>query len=76
LDSFPCEIDKPGTTTVFIGQPVDYVHFDPEEGVTFIEVKSGNAKLSRVQRMIKARIQAGDVKWREVYVRAKKVGGE
>lgn len=62
-DGFPVDIRKPGTSTVFIGQPVDYIHFDPEEGITFIEVKSGGAKLSVNQKKIRALVDEGRVSW-------------
>lgn len=68
LDSFPVDIKKEGSSTVFLGQPIDYVHFDPEEGITFIEVKSGNAKLSSMQKKIIDHIEAGNVFWAEMKV--------
>ncbi len=63
LESFPVDVDKEGTATLFLGQPVDYVHFDPNEGVTFIEVKSGTSGLSQRQRLVRQRIEAGQVRW-------------
>lgn len=63
---FPVEVGKPGTTTVFLGQPIDYLHFDPEEGVSFIEIKSGNAHLSPGQRQLRDRIEEGAVAWHEM----------
>jgi len=46
----------------FMGNPIDYVHFDRETGtVTFIEVKSGNSKLSKIQRLIRNAISANRV---------------
>lgn len=69
LDSFPVDIEKPGTSTVFLGQPIDFVHFDPDDGVTFIEVKSGNAVLSGSQKKIKSLIERGKVNWREIKIR-------
>lgn len=63
LDNFPIDIRKAGTSTVFLGQPVDYMHFDPEEGITFIEIKSGEAKLSASQRKLKSLVQKGKVRW-------------
>ncbi len=39
-------------TARFIGDPIDFVHFD-EDKVTFIEVKSGKSQLSKKQRMIR-----------------------
>ena len=69
LDNFPVDVEKVGTATAFIGQPVDYLHFDPEEGITFIEVKSGNSRLSQSQKRIKELVLAGKVFWREVIVK-------
>lgn len=63
LDDFPVDIHKPGTSTVFLGQPIDFIHFDPDEGVTFIEVKSGGARLNDAQRRIKELIESGAVAW-------------
>ena len=65
-DEFPVDIKKDGTSTSFLGQPIDYIHFDPEEGVTFIEVKSGDSVLSESQRAIKKRVKQGKVHWKEV----------
>lgn len=69
LDNFPVDVKKPGTATVFIGQPVDFIHFDPESGVTFIEVKSGGAELSGSQKRLKQQIQRGLVRWADFRVR-------
>lgn len=63
LEDFPIDIHKAGTSTVFLGQPVDYMHFDPEHGITFIEVKSGESKLSPNQRKLKSLVQKGKVRW-------------
>jgi len=68
--AFPIDIKKKGCSTLFLGQPIDYIHFDPDEGVTFIEVKSGNARLSPSQEQIKAHIEAGNVHWAEVRIEA------
>jgi predicted Holliday junction resolvase-like endonuclease len=68
-EDFPVDIKKPGTQTVFIGQPVDFIHFDSEEGVTFIEVKSGGAKLTPFQKQLKALIEQGKVRWESFRVR-------
>lgn len=71
LDDFPVEVGKPGTSTVFMGQPVDYIHFDPEEGITIIEVKSGDAKVSVNQKRLREHIQAGNVFWAEYRINRK-----
>lgn len=66
---FPVDVKKPGTSTVFIGQPIDYIHFDSESGVTFIEVKSGGSSLSPEQKRLKKAIQDGLVQWKEVRIK-------
>ena len=47
-------------TARFIGDPIDFVHFD-EDKVTFVEVKSGKSQLSKKQRMIRDLIKEGKV---------------
>jgi len=69
LEGFPVDPEKPGTSTLFLGQPIDFVHIDPDQGITFIEVKSGNSKLSANQKKIKALIEDGKVKWAEFQVK-------
>ncbi len=69
IADFPVEVGKEGTTTLFLGQPVDYVHFDPDEGVTFIEVKSGESGLSARQRRPRELVEAGRVRWQTYRVR-------
>lgn len=63
VDEFPVDPTRPGTSTLFLGQPVDYVHFDPDEGVTFVEIKSADSKLSPKQVALRRRVEAGDVFW-------------
>jgi len=61
----------------FIGAPIDYVAFDgmskfnggeneQEITITLIDVKSGNASITKIQRAIKDAIQAGRVRFEEV----------
>lgn len=64
LSGFPCNTQD----IHFLGQPIDYIGFD-EKGVHFIEVKSGEAKLSPKQRKIRDDIQAGKVFWHVVKVK-------
>jgi len=46
----------------FLGMPIDYVVFDLDQGeITFLEVKTGNAKESARQRTIKNIIKSGKV---------------
>ncbi len=49
-------------TARFIGDPIDFVHFD-EEKVTFVEVKSGKSQLSTKQRHIRDLIKEGKVEF-------------
>lgn len=63
VEGFPVDVQKPGTATVFLGQPVDYVHFDPDDGVVFVEVKSGVSQLSPRQRRLRELVEAGRVRW-------------
>jgi predicted Holliday junction resolvase-like endonuclease len=51
----------------FLGQPIDYVVFEDEE-IVFVEIKSGNAKLSAKQKHIKELIQNKCVSWKEVRI--------
>ena len=68
-DQFPVKIDETGSTLSFLGNPIDYIHFAPDGSVTFIEVKSGNAKLNKAQRQIRNAITNGDVYWKEVKIK-------
>jgi predicted Holliday junction resolvase-like endonuclease len=69
LEDFPIDVKAPGTSTVFLGQPIDYVHFGADGEVTFIEVKSGNSRLSDFQERIRAAVKAGNVSWAEYRIR-------
>lgn len=66
---FPCD---PGDAR-FIGKPVDFVAF-PGAGsgaaseVLFIEIKSGDARLTAGERAIRDAIKAGRVRWVEYRV--------
>lgn len=69
LDDFPVTPDKQGTTLTFIGQPIDYIYFDPQIGITFLEIKSGNSKMSEDQRALKRLIEEKKVFWKEFRVK-------
>lgn len=56
LANYPMNPD----TARFIGDPIDFVHFD-EDKVTFVEVKSGKSQLSKKQRHIQDLIKSGKV---------------
>ena len=49
----------------FIGSPVDGIQFTPQ-GVVFVEVKSGDSRLTPLQQEIKRQVLAGEVSWHEV----------
>ena len=68
LQGFPVDPKKPGTSTIFLGQPVDFIHFDPERGIVLVEVKSGNSKLSANQKRIKELVKEGQIEWLEFRV--------
>jgi len=52
----------------FLGNPIDFVVFNDDE-VVFIEVKSGNSKLTAKQRRIKKVIQDKKVRWEEIKIK-------
>ena len=55
---------------IFIGKPIDYIHFGEEE-ITFIEVKSGNSRLTKGQRKIRNLVKENKIKWDEYRVSSK-----
>ena len=64
LDHFPYNPKK----VQFLGNPIDYIYFGENE-IAIIEVKSGNARLSKKQRQIKKLVLGGKVKWKEIRIR-------
>lgn len=69
LPGFPAD---PGDLR-FIGKPVDFVAFSgASQGevreVLFVEVKSGSASPSRVERSLRDAVRAGRVRWAEYRV--------
>ncbi len=64
LDLFPYDPKK----VQFLGNPIDYIYFG-EDKVAIIEVKSGNARLSKKQRAIKALVLKGKVEWKEIRIK-------
>ena len=60
LENFPTDTKD----LQHLGNPIDYVHFG-KEGITFVEVKSGNSKLSKKQKDIKKMIENKKVKFEE-----------
>lgn len=69
LSDFPVDVHQPGSSTQFIGQPVDFVHFTADGEIVFIEVKSGNAQLSSGQKKIKKAVLEGKVRWAEYRIK-------
>lgn len=53
--------------THFLGNPIDYIIFE-EDKVIFLEIKSGEAKLSQGQKKIKEMIKNGNVEWDEMRI--------
>ena len=51
--------------TIFLGMPIDFICFD-KDAIKFIEVKTGESKLSPKQNLIKKQIEQGKVKFMEV----------
>jgi len=54
----------------FLGKPVDLICFEGLDDkdvkeIVFIEVKSGDAKLSPVEKQIKRAVESGKVRWEE-----------
>ncbi|MBC8436924.1 endonuclease [bacterium] len=52
----------------FLGQPIDYLVFGDDE-ITFVEIKSGNSRLSAKQRKIKQQILDNKVGWEEIRIK-------
>ena len=58
----------------FMANPIDYLIFDLEEPkIVFLEVKSGNSRPSKRQKIIKNIIQAGHVYYEELRINEKGV---
>jgi predicted Holliday junction resolvase-like endonuclease len=59
-------------TMHFLGNPLDYLVFDLDEGkVVFLEIKSGNSRASKKQKTIKSLIQKGHVYYEEMRINEK-----
>lgn len=53
----------------FLGAPIDYLVYDLDQGrVVFLEVKTGNSRLSKKQKTIKNIIQSGRVYYEEMRI--------
>jgi len=64
LDQFEFEPEE----CSFLGKPIDYISFGEEE-ITFIEIKSGNAKLNPNQKRIKKQIEDKKISWKEIRIK-------
>lgn len=61
IENFPADKEK----TVFLGMPIDFISFD-KDSIKFIEVKTGQSKLSSKQKQIQNQINKGLVEFKEV----------
>jgi predicted Holliday junction resolvase-like endonuclease len=52
----------------FLGNPIDYVIFDENE-IVFLEVKSGESRMSKKQKDIKNMIAAGKVRFDSMQIK-------
>lgn len=52
-------------SAVFLGQPIDLIYFNEKE-IVFVEVKTGNSKLSGRQRNVKKLVKEKKIRWVEV----------
>ena len=66
LSEFPKHTSTADIVPLFA--PIDYVVFD-EDIVKFVEVKSGDSRLSAKQRRIKKLIIDGKVEWHEMRIK-------
>ena len=69
MKGFPCD----PRDAIFLAKPIDYLCFTDrrnknKSAVHFVEVKSGNANLSKDQEGIRAAIKSNRVYWHEVNV--------
>jgi len=55
---------KDAKTFCPMGAPIDGINFD-EDGITIVEIKTGNARLSKHQKRIKHQVQRGLIKFLE-----------
>jgi len=63
LKQFPYEPRK----TTYLGMPIDYICFDDHK-ITFIEIKSGKARLTKKQKEIKDLVTRKEVYWDEIRI--------
>lgn len=58
---FPADMEK----FIFLGQPIDGIAFEDNK-IVFIEIKTGNARLSQKQEQIKKLVEENKVEFKEV----------
>ena len=53
----------------YLGEPIDYIAFSrTRDMITFIEVKSGKARLTKKQERIKKLVENGNVEFKEIRI--------
>lgn len=52
----------------FLGNPIDYIAFE-NKGVTLIEIKSANSRLTKKQQTIKSQVKAKKIFWEEFRIK-------
>lgn len=52
----------------FLGNPIDYVVFEPK-GITLIEIKSANSRLTQKQKDIKNQVKNKKIFWEEFRIK-------
>ncbi len=58
----------------FLGNPIDFIVYDWDQGeITFLEVKSGNSKPTKRQKIVKNIIKLGRVNYAEIRINEKGV---
>ena len=58
----------------FLGNPIDFVVFDFDDGsITFLEIKSGNSRISKRQKTVKNIVKTGRVFYDEIRINEKGV---
>lgn len=55
----------PKCNAVFLGQPIDLIYFNDDE-IVFVEVKTGNSRLSNRQRHVRDLVKEKKIRWEEV----------
>jgi predicted Holliday junction resolvase-like endonuclease len=59
--NFPADL----STVIFVGKPIDFIAFEDDK-ITFIEVKTGRAYLTKNQAKIKQLVNEGKIEFKEV----------